>query len=135
MTSQLSFSRLCSVFGLFILSLACSSYPSTPGETARLFTETFANGDIEGAVEMIAAMDQAKPEEKKKLTDFLTKAHTDIQQRHQGVKSVEILKEEITDNGNRATVVLKINYNDGASDEDTHRLVKKDGRWKMVMAK
>jgi hypothetical protein len=135
MPAQLSFSRLCAFVGLFILSFACSGYPSSPGETAKRFTENFASGDIEGAIDMIAAMDQAKPEEKEKLTAFLKKAHTDIEERHQGVKSVEILEEEITDQGNRATVRLKINYNDGKSDEDTYRLVKVEGRWKVIMSK
>lgn len=54
----------------------------------------------------------------------------------EGIKSYEILSEEIAEDGNSAVVKVKIVYGNGTEDEQKIKLVKdKDGEWKLSDAK
>lgn len=128
-------SRLFAIFGLISIMIACSGQPNTPGETAKLFGEKFAEGDIEGALTMIVGFEEAKKEEKEKLQSLFEKAYNETKEKHQGVKSIEIVEEKINEAGDKATVTLKTTFNDGTTKEDKNKLVKVDGKWKMTMNK
>ncbi|GHU69430.1 hypothetical protein FACS189413_08340 [Bacteroidia bacterium] len=50
-----------------------------------------------------------------------------------GVKSFEIVKEEIAEDGNSATVDVKLVYGNGKDGTEIHKYVKKDGVWKFKL--
>ena len=55
-------------------------------------------------------------------------------EKRQGIKSYELISEEISDDGNSAIVMVKIEYGNGSVEEDKMRMIKDDsGAWKHKM--
>ena len=52
-----------------------------------------------------------------------------------GVTDIEVLSEEISEDGNSAVVKMKITYGNGESEEDETKLVLVDGKWLLSMDK
>ena len=46
-----------------------------------------------------------------------------------GLKSIEIISEEISEDGNTATVKIKQTYGNGETHDATQSNVKRDGKW------
>lgn len=51
------------------------------------------------------------------------------------VDCIEILSEEISEDGNTATVKIKQTYGNGETQEGTQSMVKRDGKWLMSIDK
>ena len=116
------------------IAASCGSNANGPGKTAKDFSELFADGKTEKAMEMINGYDEASKEEKQKLSMIMTQAQNELDKKD-GVKSVEIVKEEVNEAGDKAEVTLKITYGNGEVEEQTQKLVKVDGKWKIAMEK
>lgn len=52
-----------------------------------------------------------------------------------GLKSFEVLSEEIAEDGNSAVVKFKQVYGNGEESEDEQKMVKVDGKWLMDIGK
>ena len=52
-----------------------------------------------------------------------------------GLKSIEIISEEISEDGNSATVKIKQTYGNGETQDGTQSMVKRDGKWLMSVDK
>ena len=52
-----------------------------------------------------------------------------------GLKEVEIVSEEMAEDGNSAIVTYKQHYGDGSVKEDTQKMIKVDGKWLMDIGK
>ena len=52
-----------------------------------------------------------------------------------GLKSIEIISEEISEDGNTATVKIKQTYGNGETQDGTQSMVKRDGKWLMSVDK
>ncbi|WP_246368578.1 DUF4878 domain-containing protein [Phocaeicola faecicola] len=52
-----------------------------------------------------------------------------------GLKEIEIVSEEIAEDGNSAVVTFKQHYGDGSVKEDTQKMAKVDGKWLMDIGK
>ena len=53
----------------------------------------------------------------------------------EGISKVEMLSEEMAEDGQTATVTMKITYGNGETEESDVAMVLKDGAWKMDMKK
>lgn len=115
-------------------AVSCGTNADSPGKTAKEFSELFADGKTDKAMKMINGYDEASKEEKQKLSMILTQAQSELDKKD-GVKSVEILKEEINEAGDNAEVTLNTTYGNGEVEETTQKLVKVDGNWKIAMEK
>lgn len=107
---------------------------NSPGATAKKFTELFADGKTDKAMEMINGYSEASDEEKSKLNMFMAQAQSELEKKD-GIKSVEVLEEEINEEGDEAEVKLKTTYGNGETEESEQKLVKVDGKWKIAMEK
>ncbi|MDR2953793.1 MAG: DUF4878 domain-containing protein [Prevotella sp.] len=120
---------------LFLFS-SCSS--SGPGEEAKKYINYLAKGDFEKFADGIAYEDTASKEEiqaaKAMMAGMGEKAKKTIEASG-GVKGVEVVSEDISEDGNSAEVVLKVTYGDGSTKDSDVDMVKKDGKWKMEMKK
>jgi len=116
------------------IAASCGTNADSPGKTAKDFSELFADGKTDKAMKMINGYDEASEDEKKKLSMILIQAQSELDKKD-GVKSVEILKEEITEAGDKATVTLSTTYGNGEVEESTQKMVKVDGEWKISMQK
>lgn len=122
---------------LFVIS-SCGG-ASTPGEAAKKYIEYVQNGEYEKFVDGIAfneKMDAAKVKEEKDALNAIMKEKVskDIEKK-QGIKKIEILSEEVSEDGNTAKVLLKQTYGNGEVKEETSDMIKQDGVWKMNMGK
>lgn len=78
--------------------------------------------DIEGEKKMLAGMLQSKGDK--------------LYEKKGGIKSYEVISEEIDEKGETAVVKLKIEYGNGDVKEDDTKLKKDDkGNWKLEMGK
>lgn len=53
----------------------------------------------------------------------------------EGISGVEMISEEMAEDGQTATVKMKITYGNGETDESEVAMVLKDGTWKMDLKK
>ncbi|MDZ7778101.1 MAG: DUF4878 domain-containing protein [Bacteroidales bacterium] len=113
---------------------SCGSQADSPGETAKDFTTLFADGKTEKAMKMINGYDEASEEEQAKLGMIMAQAKAELDKKD-GIKSVEILKEEMNEVGDKTKVTLKTIYGNGEIEESTQKLIKVDGEWKIAMEK
>ena len=116
------------------IAASCGTNADSPGKTAKDFSELFADGKTDKAMKMINGYDEASKEEKQKLSMILTQARSELEKKD-GVKSVEVLKEEINEAGDKAEVTLNTTYGNGEVEETTQKLVKVDDKWKIAMEK
>ncbi len=117
---------------------ACGG-PSTPGAAAKRYMEMAGNGQYEKFVDGIAVDEDATPEEVKQfktmMVAMLEASGKAELEKKQGLKSVEVVNEEIAEDGQTAKVTLKSTYGDGTTDEETNHMVLRDGVWKMELDK
>lgn len=131
-----------SYFGLFatlMLIMASCGSPSTPGAAAKQYAEYIQKGNYEKFADGIVLdekMDAAKVKEAKEgLTAMLKEKVSKEIEKKEGIKNIEIVSEEVAEDGNTAKVILKQTYGNGETEENTYDMIKKDGSWKMDMKK
>lgn len=124
-------------FGLFVMALMLmtSCTPSTPGAAAKKYSEYLKSGDYDKFVDGIAYKEEQTADQKVILEAMLKEKASEEFAKKGGIKDIEIISEEISEDGNTAKVVLKQTYGNGESDEGNYDMVKKDGKWKMDMNK
>lgn len=96
-----------------------------PQGTYKKFMQHVIKEDYIKAIDMVYEADKASDEEKTQFAALLQTALS-IQG---GIKDFEILNEEITEDGTKATLKVKYTYGNGSTKESTERLVKTDNGW------
>lgn len=130
-------------FGMCIIALvlmvSCSSSSATPGAALKGYVEELKAGNYEKFVEGIAFKDDLAAEqiqEQKAMWTSLLQEKTGKEfEKQGGLNGIEILSEEISEDGNSAVVTFKMIYGDGSEKEDSQNMVKKDGKWLMDINK
>lgn len=80
------------------------------------------------------APDQNTAENKQVLREMFKKVESKVTEKG-GIASVELVSENIAEDGNTAKVTTKCTYNDGSTDESNSKYVLVDGKWKTDMSK
>ncbi|OUN73742.1 DUF4878 domain-containing protein [Barnesiella sp. An55] len=114
-----------------LLIASCSN--DSPGSALKHYMEAMFNKNFEEAFNGYAIKD-GNPSElpepiKKSLFDSMESAIEEITDQHGAIKSIEIISEEISEDGTTAEVEYKQVFEDGTEDEGTQTMVKKDGKW------
>lgn len=110
------------VIGITLLS-ACNSFGRSPGDTVEKFYNELENGEVNQAMDLLSDdfVDTfGKPKIKMGMSEQVDK--------YKGAE-IEIKEEEI--NGDVATVTYEITLEDGTEKNETAKLVKEDGEWKL----
>lgn len=122
-----------------LVMAACSSSPSGPGEALKKYSEYLQKGDYEKFVDGLAfaeSQDAANiKEEKEALVSMLKEKITKEYEKKGGMKEIEIVSEQIAEDGNTAVVKTKCTYGNGETEEGDQQMVKRDGKWLMSMGK
>lgn len=122
---------------MFVMA-SCSS-ADTPGKALKQYMEAAKDGNYEKFVDGIAFEDglsNEKIKEQKQVWISLLKEKGDKEfEKKGGLKDIEIISEEIAEDGNSAVVKFKQTFGNGEVDEDTQAMVKKDGKWLMDINK
>lgn len=126
---------LIAVMAMGITASCGSKATKSPGATAKKFTELFADGKTDKALEMVQGYKEASEEEQNKLKMFLAETQKELEEKD-GIKSVEILEERTNEANTEADVTIKTIYGDGEEEETEQKLVKnEDGEWLIAMEK
>ncbi|MDY3846838.1 MAG: DUF4878 domain-containing protein [Prevotella sp.] len=117
---------------------------NTPSGVAEKAIECLQNEDYEGYVDLIhfkgeddKDYDEAKMKEgKEQFAALLKEKGKKTMDKKGGIKSYEVVSEEISEDGNSAKVTMKTVYGDGTEDSNKMKLVKNSkGEWKISMNK
>ncbi len=121
------------------LAVGCAPKNASPGAAAKQYMEALADGQIDQFVDGFYLGEEVTGEDieeyKNGMKSMLTEKAIPALDEKGGLKSVEIVSEEIADDGLSATVVLRQTYGDGESEEDSTEMILVDGRWMMKMEK
>lgn len=132
------------LFGMMTIGFLTSCGKNSPSDAVKKQMECLKNQDAEGLVELVAFKESLDEEEIKKAKAELAslireKGFKDIIERNGGIKSYEVLNEDVGENpepGSIAFVTLKTVYNNGEEQEEKVKLIMdKDGKWKIYMGK
>lgn len=111
---------------------------NTPSAVAEEACKCMQNEDYEGYADLmdLKKSDDGKGVEKEQLAALLREKGSKTMEKKQGIKSYEVLSEEISEDGKSANVKMKIVYGNGDEDTQKMKLVKNDdGDWKLTMGK
>ena len=107
------------VMAMFMMA-ACSS-SSSPGDAMKKYSNYLIKGDYEKFVDGIALDDSETADKlKEQKAGFVALLRDKVGKEYEkmgGLKSIEILSEEISEDGNTATVKIKQTYGNGETQE------------------
>jgi hypothetical protein len=115
----------------------------SPADIEKAMLTQLKNGNYEKAVDIMfehmpfsdEERENLKSEEgKNELKGFVEKMKLSVESQG-GIKSFEILEENIDESGETATVRSHIVFGNGQEDENTNKYTKVDGKWNMSMGK
>jgi len=133
-TKNLVFAILMMGTMLFLASCGGGSSVS-PSSTIKEFATKVEKGDIDGAISCIATEGKEVDKETKgKLTLILGMGKGEMEKK-KGIKSMDVLTEQVEADGKTANVKMKFTYGDGSTNEEDYYLLKEEGKWKISMAK
>lgn len=125
------------VMAMFMMAACFSS--SSPGDAMKKYSNYLIKGDYEKFVDGIALGDSETADKlKEQKAGFVALLRDKVGKEYEkmgGLKSIEILSEEISEDGNTATVKIKQTYGNGETQEGTQSMVKRDGKWLMSIDK
>lgn len=115
-----------------IVSLvACS--PTTPGKALKSYLTDLKNENYESFIEGVylpEGMDeQRKEKEEAQLLAIIKEKGAKEYERKGGVKSIEILSETISEDGESAIVEYKQTFGNGEEEQQSQKMIKKDDKW------
>ncbi len=112
---------------------------STPGAAAKKYAQYVADGDYDKFIEGIYVTPDTSEEEaeqaKAMLKGLLAEKGSKTLEEKGGIKNIEVLSEEISEDGQAATVNLRYTYGNGETSEEKTELVLADGKWMMELDK
>ena len=118
---------------LFFTTSCGTSSSSSPGDIAKKMFKDIEKGNVDAAIAIFSTKgEELSAEETEKLTALLLMGQEDIKKK-EGIKSIEIVEEEINEAGDKADVTLKIIYGNGKEDTQTNKFVMENGKWKYAM--
>lgn len=128
---------------LFILAalmsfmyIACTTY-SSPKKVASAFAECLLAKDFEGSAQYVylGDIDESEVAEKRKSYAEMLNFFSDLGDfPNESLRSIEVIDEEIAEDGKKAAVKLVYTRTDGEKYEDSLNLIKDlDGEWKVVI--
>lgn len=118
---------------------ACASGVSSPGTAAKQYAQYVADGQYEKFADGIY-IDPATPAEeveqgKAMIVSLIKeKGVKDIEEKG-GLKSIEVVSEQISEDGQTATVELKYTYGNGETSDNSSEMRLDGGVWKMDLSK
>jgi hypothetical protein len=109
----------------------------TPGEVAKTYLEYAVAEDYEKLVAAVAVTGDVTAEDLEKqkeaiLTSLKESSVNSAIEEKGGVKSIDVVSENISEDGNSAQVVLKQTFENDETQEQTYDLVKQEDSWKWL---
>ncbi len=119
--------------------VSCGGGASTPGAAAKKYAQYVADGNYDKFIEGIYVTPDTSEEEaeqaKAMLKGLLAEKGSKTLEEKGGIKDIEVLSEEIAEDGGSATVNMRYTYGNGETSEQKTELVLADGKWMMELDK
>jgi hypothetical protein len=122
------------ILAIIALMVSCSGGGKSPADVSKAFVTSIEKGNVDEAIKMLDGGDKASEEDMTKLKAFLGEGSKQIAEKG-GIKNIEVVSEEISEDGKKADVKLKITYGNGETDDSSSNLILTDAGWKMTMEK
>jgi len=118
---------------LFITTSCGTSSSSSPGDISKKILKNTEKGNFDAVIAVFSTDGkELSDEDKAILTAMLQMGQEEIKKKD-GIKSIEIIEEDINEAGDEATVNLKIICGNGEEKTETNKFVMEDGEWKYTM--
>ncbi|WP_298015891.1 DUF4878 domain-containing protein [uncultured Parasphingopyxis sp.] len=116
---------------LFAVAAACSGGGGGgPGDVVEDFNMALAEGDVDAAIEHIQPSQRDAVRPKLEMVAPMAASQLEAQG---GIDSIEVTNEEISEDGNTATVSYTVTFGNGETSEDQDTLTMVDGTWYVGM--
>lgn len=123
------------IAAMLVMASCSSSLGDGPGEALTGYVEALQSGNYAAFVDGFALKEGISSEEaEQQKAMFVSLVRDKASQEYGkkgGIQGVEILSEELSEDGNSAVVTFTLRYGDGTSQEDSQDMVKRDGKWLM----
>ena len=113
-----------------VMTSCGSSHENTPRGVAEAAVKCLANKDYKGYMNLTNATDQ----QKQAMAQMLEKVGQQVDEKG-GMKSYEIVDEQVDEEKGTATVTVKVVYENETSEDNKMKMVKKDGDWLLTTDK
>ena len=119
---------------LFFSTSCGTSTSSSPGDISKKLFKDIEKGDVDAVIAVFSTDGkEITDEDKAKLTAMVEKGQEGIKE-EDGIKSIEVIEEDINEAGDKANVKIKIIYVNGVEETSpTYKFVMEDGKWKLSM--
>ena len=123
---------------VMVMMTACGG-SSTPSDSAKECVELMKAGDYKTLVEKIHFDENMTAEQQQATKDLIVsmaneKVAKEIESKG-GIKSYEVIEENIAEDGKTAVVKMKITYGDDSTKDQSYDMVLVDGLWKPIVKK
>lgn len=122
------------VFTFMAFLVSCSGGVNSPAAVSKSFIQKVEKGDTESAAKMFEGMENATEEEMQKSKALLDESSKEIASKG-GVKKVDVLNETISEDGQNASVEMKVTYGNGEEDKSITKLINTEDGWKLTLGK
>ncbi len=130
---------LLKVFAAFSLFLLVACGGNTPSAVAEKAYGYMKDGEYAKCVELMYSDTENSEEYEagaKMMEGMLQASYEKAKAKNGGIKSYEVVSEELSEDGEEAVVNMKVTYEDGSVDDEDMKLKKnKDGDWKLYLGK
>jgi len=120
--------KIIAVLSMCLMMMAvltsCGGHANTPEGVAEAAVKYLAKKDFKGYMSLTNATDQ----QKEAMAGMLEKLGQQLDQKG-GMKEWEIVDKDIDEAGGKATITVKVTYEDGSEENNSMKMLKKDGDW------
>ncbi len=121
---------------LLAVVVSCSSSTSSPSDVVETLAKCMKSGNYDALSDVIYSDGSAESTQMKvAVVSMLQDKGAKTVEEMGGIKSYEILSEEISEDGESAEVAMKIVYGNGNVDEKDYDVIMKDGKWYLEISK
>ena len=111
----------------------------TPGDAAKQYAQYMADGNYDKFIEGIYIPSDTPAEEveqsKAMLGALLTEKGSETLEEKGGIEKIEVLSEEVAEDGGTAVVEMRYTYGNGETSEETMEMIRDGGKWKIELNK
>lgn len=132
------FTWIITCFSVLLLAASCgkkSEPKEQPGDTANQYIDYLIKGDYAHFIEGFSSIQNLNGEERKQIITLLKSYGKLEKEKNGGLKSAEVLKERISNDGKKAEVTFRFVYNNRQVEETVFGMVQEKGKWKLDLKK
>ncbi|MBR6989199.1 MAG: DUF4878 domain-containing protein [Bacteroidaceae bacterium] len=118
------------VVGLLGLFLFCACGPGKPGDAFLDYLNDAIEGDINGLAKNYCRDGQALTTSQDSLNQVIMQDYQKyLEEKYQGLKRVEVVRDSLYEEGQKADIRARLIFNDGKEEEVEYEMDLVDGRW------